>query len=250
MNGNPKEASMARPPFAPPGERVYAIGDIHGSLLQLETLVRRIEEDIAQHPGIKGRLVFLGDYIDRGPFSKGVIEFVLHGLPASLNAFFLRGNHEDMILRFLKGDMPAGEGWLQYGGIATLLSYGIAPPATVTPETMAELQKNMQACIPPEHLKFFADAKLYLILGDYCFVHAGIKPSVAMSDQSQDDFLWIRKEFLVSQADHGKMIIHGHNISLEPDIRSNRIGIDTGAYATGRLTCLVLQDDKQHMIHT
>lgn len=250
MTAITSETASSCPPFAPPGERIYAIGDIHGSLLQLETLVKRIEEDGAQHPEAKRKLVFLGDYIDRGPFAKGVIEFVMHGLPASMTVFFLRGNHEDMILRFLKGDMVAGEGWLQYGGVATLLSYGIAPPASVTPETMEDLRKRMQEHMPAEHLKFFSDAKLYLILGDYCFVHAGIRPRVAIDAQAKDDFLWIRKEFLVSQADHGKMIIHGHNISLEPDVRPNRIGIDTGAYATGRLTCLVLHEDKREVIHT
>lgn len=245
-----KDASVARVPSVPAGQRVYAIGDIHGSLLQLDALIKLVQTDIQKYPDTKGVLVFLGDYIDRGPYSKGVVDLILSGLPSEFVVHCLRGNHEDMLLRYLKGDLPAGEAWLQYGGIATLLSYGMALPGAFTPDKIDGLRKNMQEQIPEAHLKFFSDAKLYLTLGDYCFVHAGIRPSVALDEQKKEDFLWIRKEFLNSQTDHGKMIIHGHSISLEPDVRSNRIGIDTGAYATGRLTCLVLQGDAREMIHT
>lgn len=245
-----RQAGLKTAPKVPEGERVYAVGDIHGCLPQLKKLMEMVVADAAKHASKKPVLVFLGDYIDRGMHSAGVIDYLLSDLPEGMARHFLRGNHEDMILRFVKGDMATAAVWLQYGGQATLLSYGSTPPTVITPEYIGGLRELLLGIIPPEHLKFFADAKLYLTRGDYCFVHAGIRPNVALDNQTNEDFLWIRKEFLASQADHAKMIVHGHSISTEPEIHHNRIGIDTGAYATGRLTCLVLQGETQNIIHT
>jgi serine/threonine protein phosphatase 1 len=237
-------------PRIPDNLCLYAIGDIHGHKQKLEELMAGITEDAEQHQGSAKRLIFIGDYIDRGPASKGVIDYLLYELPEGFEAIFLRGNHEDVALRVLHGDVELIASWLQFGGAACLASYNVnafRPRIVETPEILqAEFAEN----IPPAHKHFLEDTVLSYECGDYYFTHAGVRPGTALAKQSSDDLLWIRDEFLGSKEDFGKIVVHGHSISTDPDIHPNRIGIDTGAYATGRLTCLKLFEDKRQFLMT
>jgi serine/threonine protein phosphatase 1 len=240
-------------PQTPPSvgaTRVYAIGDIHGRLDLLTGLMEKITADAKNFSGAK-QLIFVGDYIDRGMESRGVIDYLLTGLPAGFARIFLKGNHEDSLLRFLDGDLQVGMDWLSFGGRETLYSYGVQVGFAVgNPAMMEEVRKKLAAAMPPAQRDFFARLTLSHMVGDYYFVHAGVRPNVALTKQTAQDMMWIRNEFLFSTADFGKMIVHGHTISPEPDMKPNRIGIDTGAFATSRLTCLVLEETTQRFIST
>ena len=229
---------------------LYAIGDIHGHRGKLEELVAGVAEDAAAYTGAAKRLIFVGDYIDRGPDSKGVIDYLLCGLPEDFETVFLRGNHEDVALRVLGGDTDLVSSWMQFGGAACLASYGVNAFRPRIMETPEILQEEFKQKIPAGHRHFFEDTIFSHICGDYYFTHAGVRPGAALDQQSNDDLLWIRDEFLNSKQDFGKIVVHGHSISPEPDIRANRIGIDTGAYATGKLTCLKLFEDKRQFFTT
>lgn len=186
-------------------------------------------------------VVYLGDYVDRGPDSRGVID-VLRGeaLPA-FECVFLKGNHEASLLRFLVEE-EHGLQWFAYGGDATLYSYGVgAPRAPTDPVGLRRVQREFARNLPPEHLDFFNRLRLTHVEDDYLFVHAGLRPGIGLEDQNTEDLLWIRDEFLTSDAEFGKIVVHGHSISTTPVVRHNRIGIDTGAFAGGPLTCLVLE---------
>lgn len=239
------------PPAAVPrGLRVYAVGDIHGRLDLLDQLLGQIIRDCDQAPDLLKYLVFLGDYVDRGPDSAGVIERLANGLPPGLGAVCLRGNHEDSMHGFLT-DLDAGPGWLSYGGDATMASYGLPSPAPdAPPEHLLEAQRLLNAALPPHHRAFLGGLRSCLTIGDYHFVHAGVRPGVPLDQQDDADRLWIRNAFLTSRADHGKTVVHGHTITPEPELRANRIGIDTGAYATNRLTALVLEDTDRRFLCT
>ncbi|WP_193552323.1 metallophosphoesterase family protein [Oleisolibacter albus] len=235
-------------PAVPPGLRLYAIGDIHGRCDLLQRLLVRIAADAA---GFSGRthLVFLGDYIDRGLESAGVIEYVLQRLDLDAAPVFLKGNHEAALLDFLT-DRTVGRNWLAFGGDATLLSYGVPPDLVQRPGDYRALQAALHQRLPPAHLAFLSGLRLQHHVGDYLFVHAGIRPGVALERQSEADLLWIRDPFLQSRARHGAMVVHGHSMTEWPDVRDNRIGIDTGAFATGRLTALVLEGQERRFLHT
>ncbi len=228
---------------------MYAIGDIHGRLDLLNQLLGQIRADMgAAAP--RSRLVFLGDYIDRGPNAKGVIERLLQPLPGNGSPVFLLGNHEQVLLSlFRKTD--AGAGWLAYGGQATLLSYGIScPPGAPTPERLAQLQRNLLEKFPTAHRRFLITMPLFHVEGDYFFAHAGVRPERSLLQQDEMDLLWIRKGFLDYPKPLGKMIVHGHTISPEVVFLPHRISIDTGAYASGNLTALVLEGHSQRLIQT
>lgn len=212
--------------------RTYAIGDVHGRADLLADLLAAIRVDAATAD--RPLLVFLGDYVDRGPDSRGVIDLVLAGLPG-FDVVRLKGNHEDMMAAFLfGGDRRLADAWLYNGADATLQSYGLRygrPPAEVL------------AAIPADHQEFLQSGMvLSWREGRYLFVHAGIRPGVPLDDQRPMDLMWIRSEFLNNSDYHGAIIVHGHTITERPALRPNRIGIDTGAFATGRLTCVVLSD--------
>jgi serine/threonine protein phosphatase 1 len=230
-----------RSPALPHGVRVYAVGDIHGRADLLDDILLRIDADLRRNSPVRAVEVFLGDYVDRGPNSKNVIDSLI-GRRASHEVVCLKGNHEDSLLAFLK-DPSTLEYWSQLGGLETLKSYGIRLPAGGLALPRDELASNFSAMMPDSHKQFFATLPLSLTLGDFFFVHAGVKPGVPLSEQKEDDLLWIRDEFLRSGKDFGKMIVHGHTPTIEPDVRKNRIGIDTGAFATGILTCLVIEND-------
>lgn len=238
------------PPRLPEGMLLYVIGDIHGRLDLLTRLVKLIEMDAEAHQAIDKELIFLGDYIDRGVDSRGVIDFLLTGLPSALKTTFLRGNHDDAMLRFLNGELEQTHDWLLLGGTATLVSYGVNPFRANVIQDLKTLHANVLEKVPEAHRHFLAATNIGTTRGDYYFVHAGIRPGVALDRQTVEDRLWIRYDFLGSNLKHEKMIVHGHSILPEPDIQPNRIGVDTGAYATGTLTCLVLQGETQRFLST
>ncbi|MHA1597301.1 MAG: metallophosphoesterase family protein [Alphaproteobacteria bacterium] len=215
------------PPTVPEGRRVYAIGDIHGRRDLLDELLARITDDAKARGGAENILVFLGDYVDRGPDARGVLDRLTGPMPDGFDAVFIKGNHEDMMLRFLAGRDPSGT-FLANGGTATLASYD----ATADDPAFT---------LPDEHLYFLNELKLSHVVGDYLFVHAGIRPGVGIDDQSEVDLMWIRDEFFLSDETFEKCVVHGHSVTFEPEVRANRIGIDTGAWRSGILTCLVLE---------
>lgn len=234
----------------PPNTRLYAIGDIHGCVELLKRLLAKIVEDAAAHPAAAKELIFLGDYIDRGLGSREVIDCLMQDIPAGFTPVYLRGNHEDILLRIMDGDLGMMPGWLQYGGLATLASYGIGNARAKAESSPELIHAELQEKLPPAHLEFLQKTELFATRGDYYFVHAGVRPGLPLEQQTKQDLLWIRDAFLSSKNDFGKIVVHGHTISMEPEILSNRMGIDTGAYATGRLTCLILVGTERTLIET
>ena len=226
----------------PPGTRVYAIGDVHGRIDLLSALEDLIVQDRDGRPPARSVLVYLGDYIDRGFESRAVVDHLLGPPPADFDRVCLKGNHEDFLLKFLE-DTQVGPVWLVNGGRETLMSYGVVPPAGLgfSEEGLAELQESLRQEVPASHVEFMASLPVTHREGDYFFVHAGVRPGISIEDQEESDLIWIREAFLRSKAAHGAIVVHGHTPVAEPEIRPNRIGIDTGAFASGRLTCLVLE---------
>lgn len=237
-----------RRPSLPAGLRIYAVGDIHGRLDLLDELLARIKSDIAGRPTARPVFVFLGDYIDRGPSSRETIDrLVEHG--SANETVFLRGNHELIAIKCLS-DRSLFDQWLRLGGLETLVSYGVISEPRVSGRQIVELQSAFHHALPQTHFRFFRDLQNTYACGDFFFVHAGAKPNVELSQQKESDLLWIRGEFLSSNYDFGKIIVHGHTPAREVEVRPNRINIDTGAFATGRLTCLVLEDQSLSVIDT
>ncbi|MEQ8343946.1 MAG: metallophosphoesterase family protein [Sneathiellaceae bacterium] len=235
----------------PPGRRVYAIGDIHGRSDLLDRLHEMIREDARKAEEAKRTIVYLGDLVDRGMDSRGVVEQLLDGPPDGFDAVYVLGNHEAAMLDFLE-DSSIGPHWMVNGGDMTLYSYGVAVPRSAnagSPE-FVEARKSLIEKLPAEHLRFLKSMVLAHEVGDYLFVHAGIRPGVPMAEQDPQDLLWIREPFLSSTADLGQVVVHGHTISTEVEERSNRIGIDTGAYHSGRLTSLVLSGAGRRYLQT
>ncbi len=227
---------------------IYAIGDIHGRADLLSQLVEKITADAASLEEAK-HIVFLGDYIDRGPESRTVLDFLIQEIPSGLTPIFLRGNHEDILLRFLAGDESVCKDWLHYGGRETLASYGLSAQNFEEMDT-EKRRATLWAHIPQAHLDFLAATQFSYTSGDYFFAHAGIRPGVPLSQQTTRDLLWARHIFIPETRNYEKIIVHGHTISIEPDIQFNRIGIDTGAYASGRLTCLKLHKNTRAFLST
>jgi serine/threonine protein phosphatase 1 len=222
----------------PEGIRIYAIGDIHGCLGLLETMYGAIEEDIRQHPESDWRIIHLGDYVDRGPNAKGVIDFLIGACAGDNRIIALAGNHDVGFLDFLA--VPSAEGLFAHnGGGRTALSYGVqldfSTPATLRSDHMA-----LKEAVPAEHLAFLHGLERKTEFGDFFFCHAGIRPGVPLERQSPDDLVWIRYEFLNHSGLHPKVIVHGHTPSPEPEILPNRINVDTGAFASGVLTALII----------
>ncbi|HZP08816.1 metallophosphoesterase family protein [Methyloceanibacter sp.] len=238
-------------PSLPEGQLLYAVGDIHGRSDVLRQLLEAIAADAASATGVERRtLVFLGDYVDRGPDSKGVIDMLLKELPERFDANFLKGNHEALLLGFLYGATPL-EHWLINGGEATMASYGVDVSGLADSRASEEDWRSaFRDALPAAHLAFFKRLELIFPAGDYLFVHAGLRPGVPLSAQREADLIWIREPFLDHTGSFGKIIVHGHTPAREPDTRSNRIGIDTGACFTGRLTALRLQGNSRRFLQT
>jgi serine/threonine protein phosphatase 1 len=229
-------------PRIPDGVRIYAVGDIHGRADLLNDLMARIQDDIRDDRPARPVLVFLGDYVDRGPDSREVLGLLL-AHSESMEMVALKGNHEAMILEFLKKP-TALEEWRQFGGIETLVSYGLIPPLKPDARAQIALSAALNRLVPEYQRRWLETLPTSWALGDFFFVHAGVRPGVPLGSQREEDLLWIREDFLLHEGDFGKMIVHGHTPVSQPDFRPNRINIDTGAYATGRLTCLRLEGNE------
>jgi len=233
------------------GRLIYAIGDIHGRLDLLEALLRKVAKDagaarVRQRPV----LVFLGDYVDRGPSSKGVIDCIMRlSAVKSLEVRSLKGNHEQAMLDFLD-DPEFGPTWVQYGGGPTLTSYGVTAPQGRQPEAWIAARDALAQAVPAHHLRFLTQLELSAQYGDYFFVHAGLRPGVPIEAQTEQDMLWIRDEFLDERRPFDKVVVHGHSPEAEPVMNAVRIGLDTGAYATGVLTAARLFDRERGLIQT
>jgi len=224
----------------PDGIRVYAVGDIHGRADLLKEVFTLIEADLACSPVRRAIEIYLGDYIDRGPHSGSTLDLLIER-GRLREAVFLKGNHEAYFLEVL-GDPTKLAGWKQFGGLQTLMSYGIQPSLNPDAAEQVELVRKLTQAVPAGHLDFLRSLKPTFVCGDFFFVHAGVRPGIPLKEQQESDLLWIRDEFLDSKKNFGKFIIHGHTPVREPDFRSNRANIDTGAYATGNLTLLRIQE--------
>ncbi|MGJ5206453.1 metallophosphoesterase family protein [Bradyrhizobium sp. HKCCYLR20261] len=221
----------------PDGLTLYAIGDIHGCAGLLADAFALIDEDIARCRPARAIHVFLGDYIDRGPDSRRTLDLLIARAGRHPSAF-VRGNHEAILSDVLHRDDLVAD-WLRLGGSTTLMSYDVLVPRTNV--DAGSLRRSLAQALPRAHGEFLAALRPSFTCGDFFFVHAGVRPGVALSQQSEDDMMWIREPFLSSAEDFGKVVVHGHTPVREPDIRDHRINIDVGAYATGRLAVLIIR---------
>jgi serine/threonine protein phosphatase 1 len=227
------------------GQLLYAIGDIHGCYDQLRRLLTEIAGDAERHArGREAILIFCGDYVDRGPASRQVLEalcWLKRRQPFRLE--FLKGNHEQVMLDYM-ADPARTTAWLRFGGAETLLSYGVTPPAPDDPPPAhIAARDDLLERLPVAHLHFLEELDLMVGVGDYVFVHAGVRPGVPLEEQNERDLLWIREDFLDAEASHDRIIVHGHTWQSDaPQVEPHRIGIDTGAYETGVLTALRIED--------
>ena len=228
---------LPAPASLPPGQRVYAIGDVHGCLERLQALHELIASDLAERPTSEPTLLHLGDYVDRGPDSAGVVALLTNGCPLpEVPTVNLMGNHEQMMLAAIAtGETEATELWLANGGADSLLSWSV--PRSSQP-------KEWPGYLPKPHLLFLRDLAVRHTAGGYLFVHAGVRPGIPLDRQNRHDLLWIREPFLSFKDSFGPVVVHGHTPKQEPIVRTNRIGIDTGAVMGGVLTCVVLEDDR------
>jgi serine/threonine protein phosphatase 1 len=241
-NAEVTSTEVPSPAMAPDGTIIYAVGDIHGELELLLEMLAAIKRDFADHgPETRAIVIFIGDYIDRGGDSAGVIDCLLGDPLPGFKQHWLLGNHEAAMLDFM--DMPAeAVGWLDFGGTATLHSYGVNPMIRGSaPDRARTLRDKLAAQLPSTHLAFLNGLELSVVYDDYAFVHAGVRPGRPLADQGPEDLLWIRSPFLESQRRHEKVIVHGHTIVPDVQILPNRIAIDTGAYSSGRLSAIALQ---------
>ena len=244
----PKEDGAGEP-SVPPGYRVFAVGDVHGRLDLLDDALSRIEADIDSRARAQNIIVFLGDLIDRGPSSAQVIERVRTYRRPAVRTVFLSGNHEEVLLRLLRGESRFLRDWLSFGGAQCARSYGISSTALkrMDPGQAVEVLRQKIPGHDQAFLKSFVDT---FRIGSYLFVHAGVRPGVPLSDQTQADLRWIRRPFLENDDDHGFVVVHGHTIAEQVDVRANRIGLDTGAYRSGVLTAMGLEGRERWFLQT
>lgn len=236
----------------PPDTVIYAIGDVHGRCDLLELLTTRIAKDAATRRAGNRLLVLLGDYVSRGVSSRRVIELLLAPPPAGFTRVALRGNHEDLWLRYIEGELDAGRHWFDFDGMDVLADYGVDVGDRTRRDsaTLESLRERFAAALPAEHLAFVRSTPASHRSGDYLFVHAGVRPGVPLAQQDVRDLMWIRKPFIDSTLDHGAVVVHGHCIVRQPELRANRIGIDTGAYSSGVLSCVVLEGERLDILQT
>jgi len=249
LRRRPKPVAAPFPAEVPAGQRVYAIGDVHGRLDLLEDLLGRIHADDAALPPVETHVMVLGDLIDRGPASAGVVRRVMAGDARFASFTSLRGNHEQSLLSVLDGDTRWLASWLTYGGRAALLSWGVAEDL-LDEGSPAEIAAAARAAVPVGERQWLAALPASRRIGGYLFVHAGVRPGVPLDRQSDEDMMWIRQEFLEDESEHGAVVIHGHTIFRAPQVRTNRIGIDTGAYISGTLTAVALEGREHRFLAT
>lgn len=221
--------------------RLYVVGDIHGRSDLLDRMILEISRDLEVHPTSECLTVTLGDYLDRGSDSRGVLDRLVSN-PFPTDFIALRGNHEELFEAFLR-DPSTADHWRRLGGLETLRSYGVQVRSLMVGRNYERAAEALQAAVPQAHLEFLASLKLSLTVGRYFLCHAGVRPGVPLEGQSAKDLLWIREQFLDSRADFGKIVVHGHTPIEQPEVRPNRINIDTGAFMTGRLTCVALESE-------
>jgi serine/threonine protein phosphatase 1 len=227
---------------------IYAVGDVHGRQDLLAKLIGKIQKDRADR---EATVIFLGDYVDRGPDSAGVIEDLVQkqGLEG-IKTVFLKGNHEATLLSFLK-DSKVGPAWSKFGAIETLASYGVRPPmAKSDPHAWANAQQQLRDALPTPHLDFLNKLELNAQSGPYFFVHAGVDPYKPINEQTEAEYLWIREPFLKNNKKLSHIVVHGHSADAKPKRNKLRIGVDTGAYMTGHLTAARLQNSDVSFIAT
>jgi calcineurin-like phosphoesterase family protein len=229
----------AKRPRLPGGVRIYAFGDIHGRADLLKKMFTMIDADISRNPVERPIEVYLGDYVDRGPYSRETLDLLIER-SHSRETVCLKGNHEAYCLDVLRDPAKLDE-WRQIGGLQTLMSYGVQPSLNPSASEQVELIRELKATMPRDHLRFLLSLKPSFLCGDFFFVHAGVRPGIPLHEQQERDLLWIRNEFLDCKENFGKFVVHGHTPVRAPDIRANRANIDTGAYATGNLTLLTIQ---------
>ncbi|MGH3426515.1 MAG: metallophosphoesterase family protein [Mycobacteriales bacterium] len=232
------------------GRTIYAVGDVHGRLDLLESLLRLIHDDAGKSPPReRAVLVFVGDYIDRGPASRGVIaRLIALKSGGEFELRTLKGNHEEALLAFLE-DPAVGTAWCDNGGASTLASYGVRPPKLRTDsQGWARVRDDFAEALPADHVTFLRELELAVVYGDYVFVHAGLRPGVPLRAQREHDLLWIRHDFLNWPSAFEKVVVHGHTPAEAAYVGRHRIGIDTGAYATGLLTAVRLHDGECSLI--
>ncbi|MEM7634504.1 MAG: metallophosphoesterase family protein [Pseudomonadota bacterium] len=244
-----KDGQEDSEPRLPEGVRVYVIGDIHGRIDLLERLYAMMEADRKDRPIGHCVEVFLGDYIDRGPSSRQVLDWMVQGYSFCNKRITLRGNHELYLQDFLTDPGVIGS-WGQYGGLETLHSYGLKFRMPMGEDQWAGIQKNLLEVLPSSHRGFLENCILSAGAGKYFFAHAGVNPHISLDDQVAEDLLWIREPFLSHDSALPKMIVHGHTPTEKPEVEVHRIGIDTGAYITGRLTCAVLEGNDVRFLST
>ncbi|MCP1845582.1 serine/threonine protein phosphatase 1 [Bradyrhizobium sp. USDA 4524] len=226
--------------------RLYVIGDIHGRSDLLDKIADLIRQDLADRPVADAFTITLGDYVDRGPDSRGVLDRLTRNtFPTPYVP--LKGNHEEMLQLFLV-DPEIGADWRRWGGLETIQSYGVSASTLMIGKGFEQTSRAFRAAVPDEHLAFISSLKLSISVGKYFLCHAGVRPGIPLDQQRPTDLLWIRDEFLSSKTDFGKIVVHGHAPVEEPEVRPNRINVDTGAFTTGCLSCLVLERDAQRYL--
>jgi serine/threonine protein phosphatase 1 len=244
-------ADRAAPALAPAGVALYVVGDVHGRVDLLAALLRKIAKDAVRlEPDVARELIFLGDYVDRGPDSKGVIDLLLATVAERdfWSVTCLKGNHEQALLQFLD-DPELWPTWSEFGARETLLSYGVAPPPRGSdPQAWAKASQALNAAMPPAHRRFLQSLALSVVRGDYLCVHAGVRPGAPLDRQVEEDLLWIRDEFLRNERRLEKVIVHGHTPMEQAYVGAHRIGLDTGAYATSLLTAIKLKGAERTLI--
>ncbi len=232
----------------PDGMRIYAVGDIHGRDDLLEVLLEKIVRDAASKQAAKNCIIYLGDYVDRGLESCQVLDRLIAGPPDGFEAVYLKGNHEEALLQFL-ADAQFAKTWKYYGGLETLHSYGVTElTLSDDPLVFEQARDRFEKVLPDTHLRFLENLQKSEAFGDYFFAHAGVRPGIGLERQSEQDLLWIRDDFLSSKANFGKIVVHGHTPREQAEFKSNRIGVDTGAYMTNVLTALVLEGSDRELL--
>jgi serine/threonine protein phosphatase 1 len=243
------KASEAVSLVAPDGQRVYAIGDIHGCSALLDRMHALIRADLSASPIAEPGIIYLGDYCDRGPDSAGVYQRLADPAPDLPPAIALKGNHEEMFEQFIQKP-EVFSAWRELGGLETLASYGVDPKLVLMKRDFTAARDVLLQRMPDRQRDFIASLATSFEWGPYYFCHAGVRPGVPLARQAQADLLWIRHEFLNFPHDHGRRIVHGHTPCERPEVLPNRINVDTGAYATGRLTAVVLERDQVRWLQT